>query len=278
MTKPIYPCLWFDGQAKEAALFYSTIFKNFSLMSENPMVVIFEINGKKIMALNGGPQFKINPSISFFINCSTEAEVEQIWNALLSGGKAMMPLGNYAWSKKYGWVQDKFGMTWQIMVSQQPLTQQTLTPSLLFTSNQFGKAEMALNFYTKLFENSAITTNMPYPKEDTNAGKVLYSEFQLNKYPLIAMDGPGVHEYSFNEAVSFVVECETQQEIDYFWDAFTKEGEESMCGWCRDQFGIFWQVVPAILGKLMSDPDKSQRVMQAFLKMKKFNIETLVNA
>ncbi|HCW08428.1 MAG TPA: hypothetical protein DGG95_13810 [Cytophagales bacterium] len=277
MIKPIYPCLWFDGQAKEAAQFYTSIFKS-TITSENPMVVIFEICGKKIMALNGGPQFKTNPSISFFVTCSTEPEVDTIWNALLTDGKTLMPLNNYPWSKKYGWLQDRFGMTWQIMLSNEPIQQPVLTPSFLFTKERFGKGEEAIHFYTSAFEHSKINLLQHYPKEDSNAGKLLYSEFQLNDYPMIAMDGPGAHEYSFNEAVSLVVECETQNEIDQLWNTFTKEGKESMCGWCQDKFGVWWQIVPSILSKLMSDPTRSQRVMQAFLKMKKFNIQKLLEA
>lgn len=95
---------------------------------------------------------------------------------------------------------------------------------------------------------------------------------------MIAMDGPGVHDYTFNEGVSFVVECESQKEIDYYWERLTEGGRESMCGWLEDKFGVSWQIVPAILGKLMSDPEKGPKVMQAFLKMKKFDIEALLKA
>jgi predicted 3-demethylubiquinone-9 3-methyltransferase (glyoxalase superfamily) len=137
MMNPIYPCLWFDGQAKAAAEFYCSLFPNSKITADTPMVVTFELNGRKLMGLNGGPQFK------------------------------------------------------------------------------------------------------------------------------------------FNEAVSFVVECETQEEIDFYWSKLTEGGQESMCGWLKDKFGVSWQIVPTILGKLMSDPEKAPRVMQAFLKMKKFDIAAL---
>lgn len=278
MSHPIYPCIWFDGQAKEAAEFYGSIFAQSKIISENPMVVLFEIDGKKIMGLNGGPMFKINPSISFFIYCPTEPEVDQVWNDLMNGGKALIPIGAYPWSKRYGWVQDKFGMSWQVMLNEESTSGQSLTPSFLFTSDRFGLAGEAIRFYTSVFENSVAEAIVPFPEGDPNAGKVMYSEFTLNDYFLIAMDGPGEHAYSFNEAVSFVVECDTQEEIDHFWNAFTKEGEESMCGWCKDQFGVSWQIVPSILGELMNDPEKGQRVQEAFLKMKKFDIEALLKA
>jgi predicted 3-demethylubiquinone-9 3-methyltransferase (glyoxalase superfamily) len=92
------------------------------------------------------------------------------------------------------------------------------------------------------------------------------------------MDGPGEHAFAFNEAVSFVVDCKDQEEIDYYWNKLTEGGQESQCGWLKDQFGISWQIVPAILGKLMSDPEKAPRVMQAFMQMKKFDIEKLIQA
>jgi len=140
MIKEIYPCLWFDNQAKTAADFYCSVFKNSKITEENPMVVRFELNGKVFMALNGGPKFK------------------------------------------------------------------------------------------------------------------------------------------HSEAVSFVVECETQEEIDYYWNTLTQDGEESMCGWLKDKFGVSWQIVPQVLGQLMSDPEKAPRVIAAFLKMQKFEIAKLLVA
>lgn len=141
MTKQIFPCLWFDGQAKAAAEFYCSVFKDSKITSESPLVVTFELNGSKFMGLNGGPQFK------------------------------------------------------------------------------------------------------------------------------------------FDEAVSFVVNCDTQEEIDYYWDKLTADGgQESMCGWLKDKFGVSWQIVPSILAELMSDPIKAERIMKAFMNMKKLDIEVLKNA
>lgn len=140
MANPIYPCLWFDGQAKAAADYYCSIFKNSTITSENPMVVIFELDGKKFMGLNGGPMFKFSP------------------------------------------------------------------------------------------------------------------------------------------ATSFVIECETQEEIDFYWEKLGAEGKYSQCGWLDDKFGVSWQIVPAILGSLMADPEKSQKVIHAFMQMTKFDIEKLINA
>ena len=274
MNNSIHPCLWFDGNAKEAATFYCSIFSNSKITVDTPMVVNFELMGKKFMGLNGGPMFKINPSISIFVYCKTIAETDEIYNKLAEGGEALMAIGKYDWSERYGWIKDRFGVTWQVMLS----TEEKICPSLLFTGNRFGKAEEAINFYTTVFDNSTVDAIHHFPNETPFAGKVLFSDFKLNQYNITAMDGPGDHAYTFNEAVSFVVECQNQQEIDYYWTKLTEGGEESMCGWLKDKFGISWQIIPAILGQLMSDPEKGGRVMQEIFKMRKLDIETLKNA
>jgi len=274
----IYPCLWFDGQANAAAEFYCSIFDNSKITSENPVVVTFELNGTKFMGLNGGPMFEINPSISFFVICGSISETNRMWEKLLAGGKALMPIDKYPWSERYGWLQDKFGVTWQLSVSSNQDTALKISPSMLFTNELFGFAEKAVNCYSSIFDNSSIDVLIHYPPEDANAGKLMYSEFKLNNYNMIAMDGPGVHDYYFNEAVSFVVECDTQDEIDEYWELLSDGGEESMCGWLNDKFGVSWQIVPNVLSELMNDPDKTPGVMKAILKMRKLDINSLINA
>jgi predicted 3-demethylubiquinone-9 3-methyltransferase (glyoxalase superfamily) len=278
MVNQIHPCLWFDGQAKEAANLYCSLFKNSRIIEDTPIVVTFELNGNKFMGLNGGPKFKINPSISVFVLCESLEEINSLWEKLMDGGKALFPIDKYDWSERYGWLQDRYGLSWQFSLITKALVKQKIRPCMLFTSNHFGMAEEAINFYTSIFEHSSTELLMHYPEESENAGKVLYSEFKLHHQNMIAMDGPGVHDYTFNEGVSFVVECESQKEIDYYWERLTEGGRESVCGWLEDKFGVSWQIVPAILGKLMSDPEKGPKVMQAFLKMKKFDIETLLKA
>jgi predicted 3-demethylubiquinone-9 3-methyltransferase (glyoxalase superfamily) len=275
MNNHIHPCLWFNDNAKEAAQFYCSLLPHSKITVDTPMVVNFELLGQKMMGLNGGPRFIINPSISFFIYCKTEDETNQLYHKFAQDGKALMPLGKYDWSECYGWIQDRFGVSWQVMLG----AEQSLLPSMLFTSAQLGKAEEAITFYTSLFDHSSVDAMAKYPAGSPYEGKLMYSESRLNGKRLIAMDGPGGHTYSFNEAVSFVIDCNTQEEIDFYWNHLTANGgEESMCGWLKDKFGVSWQVVPTVLGKLMSDPEKSQRVMNALLKMKKLDIAALQSA
>jgi predicted 3-demethylubiquinone-9 3-methyltransferase (glyoxalase superfamily) len=279
MTNSIYPCFWFDGQAKAAAELYCSLFTNSRITIDSPMVVNFELGGKKFMGLNGGPMFKVNPSISIFVLCESIDKTNEVWNKLVDGGKVLIQIDKQDWSARYGWLQDKFGVTWQISVVNKEGDEQQIRPSMLFTNKQFGNAEEAIRLYTSIFDNSAIDVLFHYPKAENEASKVMYSEFNLKNHGIIAMDGPGNHDYIFNEGVSFVVDCDTQEEIDYYWEKLIADGgQESQCGWLKDKFGVSWQIIPRIIGKLMSDPEKGQRVMQQVLKMKKLDIEKLVNA
>jgi predicted 3-demethylubiquinone-9 3-methyltransferase (glyoxalase superfamily) len=279
MTNQIYPCLWFDNQAQTAAEFYCFIFSNSRITSASSMAVQFEIDGTKVMGLNGGPMFKINPSISLFVTCTTNEEIESLWQRLSEGGNAMMPLDKYPWSEKYGWMVDKYGMTWQLMLDELPPGRQKIIPSLLFVGDQFGKAEQAIMHYASIFQQSSIHHLEMYPEGgELTSGHLMCGRFSLNDNQFAAMDGPGNQEFNFNEGVSLVVECETQEEIDYYWEKLTEGGKEVQCGWLRDKFGISWQVIPKAIGSLMSDPEKGERVMQEVLKMIKLDLNTLMNA
>lgn len=276
MTTPVFPCLWFDGKAKEAAELYCSVFKNSEIIVEMPLVVTFELNGKKIMGLNGGPMFQINPSISLFVTCDSIAETDRIWNILFEGGSEYIPIGSYPWSERYGWLKDRFGTTWQISFSEKADFDLRIIPSFLFTNAHFGHAGAAMDFYRSVFTHSLSNVLILYPEGDPNEGKVMYSEFSLNGAEMVAMDGPGDHNYTFNEAVSLVIECETQEEIDWYWEKLTDDGEESMCGWLKDRFGVSWQVVPKILAEMMTDPEKAEKAVKAFSKMRKFEIDKLL--
>ena len=152
---------------------------------------------------------------------------------------------------------------------------QKITPFLWFDN----QAEEAMNFYVSIFKNSKIVSVTRYPEGGPGpAGTVLTANFQLNGQEFVALNGGP--RFKFTEAVSFVVNCETQQEVDEFWEKLSAGGEESMCGWLKDKYGLSWQIVPTVLVKLLQDKDagKAQRVMQAMLQMKKIDIKTLQQA
>jgi predicted 3-demethylubiquinone-9 3-methyltransferase (glyoxalase superfamily) len=279
MDYTIYPCLWFNGEAKEAATFYCSLFSDSKIITDTPMVVNFELNGQKFMGLNGGAQFKFNPSISFFIVCESEEETNAVWKGLSDGGKELMPLDKYDWSEKYGWVQDRFGISWQVSLGKMQDVGQKFTPLLMFTGKHHGLAERAIQFYTETFQPSSVDGILKYKAgEEGPEGTVKHAQFRLKDYVMMVMDSSFDHGFDFNEAISFVVTCKDQAEIDFYWNRFTKDGEEGRCGWCKDPFGVSWQVVPEALGTLMKDPARSGRVIQAFMQMKKFNIQQLEEA
>jgi predicted 3-demethylubiquinone-9 3-methyltransferase (glyoxalase superfamily) len=279
MNNTIYPCIWYDGNARDAAAFYCSVFRNSKITTDTPMVVNFELKGQKFMGLNGGPKFKANPSVSFFVVCETETETDEVWNKLSEEGVVLMPLEKYDWSAKYGWLQDRFGLSWQISQGKLEEVGQYFTPCLLFVGEQHGKAEEAVHFYTSVFRDSSIAGILRYTAGETDPeGSVKHAQFTINDYVMMAMDSAFPHQFAFNEAISFVVNCSNQEEIDYYWNKLTEGGQESMCGWLKDKYGVSWQIIPAMLGSLMADPKRSQRVMQAFLQMRKFDIEKLMHA
>ncbi len=279
MNNNIFPCLWFDGKAKEAADFYCSVFSNSKITTDTPMVVQFEIEGKKLMGLNGGPMFTINPSISLFVTCETNEEIERIYNKLFEGGMAMMALDKYPWGEKYAWVVDKFGMTWQLLLDKLREGAQKIITSFLFVGDQCGNGQDAIKHYTSIFPNSTIFHIDIYKiNEAQPEGNLKFGHFALNGEMFAAMDGTGNHNFTFNEGVSIMVECETQEEIDHYWNKLTEGGKESRCGWLSDKFGVSWQIVPKVIGKLMSDPARAQRVMAKVMEMKKLDIEILLNS
>lgn len=279
MTHELYPCLWFDGKAKEAAELYLAAFQNSKITADTPLVVTFSLDGQEFMGLNGGPIFIPNPSISFYVVCETASELEQACTKLSEGGKVLMPLDAYPWSERYGWVQDKFGVSWQLALGKLEEVGQKFTPSLLFTGQQAGKAEEAIHFYTSLFDSTSIVGILRYNAQDQDVeGTVKHAQFKLGQQVFMAMDSSFPHAFGFNEGISLVIPCDTQEEIDHYWNKLTEGGQEGQCGWLKDRYGVSWQVVPAILGQLMSDPEKAPRVSRAFMQMKKLDLQQLINA
>lgn len=287
-------CLWFNQEAEEAANFYAGVFKNVKIsnIARSPadtpsgkagtvLTVSFNIEGQQFMGLNGGPQFKPNPSISFFVHCKTASEVTRLWKKLSDGGIIRMPLDKYFFSKKYGWIEDKFGISWQLILAEDEI-KQIIVPCLIFVKNVYGKASEALHFYTSVFKNSKIGNISPYGKgmEPEKENSIAYSEFQLEHQWFSLMESAREHTFQFNEGISFVVNCDTQKEIDSYWKKLSAVPQAEMCGWLKDKYGVSWQIVPSALPKLImnKDPKKSKRVMEALMKMKKLDIAELENA
>lgn len=298
LQQRITNCLWFDGAAEPAARFYASLFQNSSIgqithygnegheihgQSEGQvMTVSFNLSGTEFVGLNGGPQFKLNPSISYFVVCETEQEADHLWQQLSEGGQLLMPLDKYEWSPKYGWLQDRYGLSWQISWGKLTDVGQTISPSLMFVNKQHGRAEEAIQHYISVFKtNSEIVGILKYAKgEPSPEGTVKHAQFTLLGQVFMAMDSEYKHNFNFNEGISLVVNCDTQEEIDYYWAQLSQGGEEGPCGWLKDKFGLSWQVTPTILDEMMKDPNKAktESLVKAFMQMKKFDIKQLKEA
>jgi predicted 3-demethylubiquinone-9 3-methyltransferase (glyoxalase superfamily) len=292
--KQITPCLWFDNNVEEAVNFYVSLFNNSKIGSVSRygdagaaasgrpkgsvMTMTFQLEGQPFLALNGGPAFKFTPAISFFVNCKTEKEIDGLWKKLSEGATVLMELGKYPFAEKFGWLQDRFGLSWQLMISDRS---QKIVPFLTFVGDQFGKAEEALNFYTPLFSNSRIERTERYEKgEPDQEGAIKHAVFKLNGQDFMAMESSLSHQFTFTPAISFVVNCENQSEVDQYWDKLSQGGRLDQCGWLQDKFGVSWQITPTILPELLQDPDrtKAEKVMKAMLQMKKIEINKLKEA
>lgn len=283
----IIPHLWFDRQAKEAAKFYTSIFPKSKVTSVTTLhdtpggdadVVAFTLSGYQFMAISAGPLFKFNPSISFHIRCDSIKKVDTYYKQLSKDGKILMELSEYPFSKRYAWVEDRYGVSWQIIHTDKKITQE-IVPAMMFTQDVCGKAREAIGYYTQVFPASKIKQISEYGKNEFKEKEtnVMYSEFMLANQEFIAMDSGFGHTFKFNEAISLMVSCDDQKEIDYYWSKLSAVPQAEQCGWLKDKFGVSWQIVPEVLGEMLKTKDKKklENVTQAFLKMKKFDIKKL---
>jgi predicted 3-demethylubiquinone-9 3-methyltransferase (glyoxalase superfamily) len=296
----ITPHLWFDKQAREAAEFYVSLLPGSRLTYTTTLtgtpsgdceIVSFELAGQPFMAISAGPLFQFNPSVSFHLKCGTKEEVDALWAQLSPGGKVLMPLDSYPFSERFGWLEDRYGLSWQVIHAGENPAGQRITPALMFVGKVCGKTEEAINFYTSVFQGapemartgetkSAILARYGKNEEPDKEGTARYAQFSLGGYEFGAMDSAREHKFAFNEAISFIVPCNTQEEIDYFWAKLSADPNAEQCGWLKDKYGLSWQITPAGMPELLSGDDKKrvERVTQAVLNMKKFDIAALERA
>jgi predicted 3-demethylubiquinone-9 3-methyltransferase (glyoxalase superfamily) len=298
VTAKIVPHLWYDREAKEAAEFYVSIFPDSEVTSVTTLrdtpggdtdIVSFDLWGQSFMAISAGPLFKFTPAISFIVNFdpSREKDARQMldvaWERLSEGGTALMPLDKYPFSERYGWVQDRYGLSWQLILTDpagEP--RPAIVPSLMFVGDVAGKAEEATDFYLSVFGNSKRGSLFRYGQGQApdKEGTVMFTDFMLEGQWLAAMDSAQTHDFTFNEAISLIVRCDGQQEIDRYWEKLSAVPEAEQCGWLKDRYGVSWQIAPAAMDEMMRNgtPEQIERVTQAFLPMKKFDLSALEKA
>lgn len=288
--------LWFDTQAKEAVEFYVATFgqgsqvKQVNTLDGTPSgsvdIVTFRLLDHDFQAISAGPYFKFTPAISLMVNFDpsqdqdARARIDTVWAALADGGKVLMPLDTYPFSERYGWVEDRYGLSWQLILTKPEGEERPqILPALLFVGDVCGKAEEASDFYLSVFKNSERGALARYGagQEPEQEEAIMFTDFKLDNRWMVAMDSAREHKFAFNEAVSFVVHCDTQEEIDYYWEKLSAVPEAEQCGWLKDKYGVSWQIVPTAMNEMMREgsPEQIAEVTQAFLQMKKFDLAKL---
>lgn len=292
----IVPHLWYDSDAETAARRYVGLVPGSAVGSivrypeagreihrrepGSVMTVAFRLGDTDLIALNGGPLFRFTPATSLFVVLEDRAAVDRLWEGLIDGGTALMPLDRYDWSERYGWLADRWGLNWQIALGRHADVGRTVTPSLLFTGDKAGKAEAAIAHYTATFPGATVDGIHRYDGSGKDAaGTVMHAQFRIDGQALMAMDSAEA-EGDFSEALSLLVRCEDQAEIDRLWSALSAVPEAEACGWLADRFGVSWQIAPRVLDDMMTSGDRAavERVTAAFMKMKRLDVATLERA
>jgi predicted 3-demethylubiquinone-9 3-methyltransferase (glyoxalase superfamily) len=283
--------LWFDKEAVEAAEWYATLFENSKIMSTETLkgtpsgdteIVNFQLADIDFSAIGAGPYFKFNPSVSLMVACSNKDEIDRLYNNLSANGTELMPLGEYPFSKRYAWIEDKYGLSWQIMQVEKIEEHQRIRPALLFSGDACGKAEEAIGYYLLVFKGASKGFVSYYAAGEATdpKAKINYGELNIQGNQFVLMDHGYGGDFTFDEAFSFMIICEDQNEIDYFWDKLSFIPEAEQCGWVKDKFGVSWQIVPENMRDILmgGTEEEIKRVTEAFLKMKKIDIAALEKA
>jgi predicted 3-demethylubiquinone-9 3-methyltransferase (glyoxalase superfamily) len=245
------------------------------------LTVEVELAGFAFTLLNGGPMFRPTPSLSFFVHVDAPGEVDPLFAALAEGGQVLMPLGEYPWSPRYGWAQDRFGVSWQVIAGRRPPGGATVVPCLMFAGPVHGRAEEAMRFYAGVFPQGRLVDVARYAAGEGPEGAVKHGRFQLAGQDLVAMDAHGDHGFGFTEGTSLQVLCEDQATLDGCWEALAAGGgSHGPCGWLKDRFGLSWQVVPAAMRRWLTGGDAAarDRVFAAMLTMGQLDVAALERA
>lgn len=286
----IIPNIWSNGKAKEAADFYTSVFPNSEIVATSyypqtaeegladfqqdlagkELTVDFEVAGFRFTLINADDTFAPNPSISFFVNFDpsrgeTREQLDELWAKLSDGGQVLMALDKYDWSEYYGWVQDKYGVSWQLMLSNSDGDPRPfIVPSLQFGGAVQSRATEAIDYYTSVFENSKKASAWPYgePTGPATAESLMYADFQLDDQWFAANDSGVEQDFTFSPGISLMINCKDQAEIDYLWEKLSSVPEAEQCGWCQDKFGVSWQVTPENMEELMKKPGAYKTMMQ----------------
>lgn len=283
MENKFAPCLWVDNQVEEMTELYTKVFEN-----GKPLKTLYfledahgkigdiltqsvQLANQEFILLNGGPEFKATPSISYMITCTSETQLQVLWQELSEGGKLLMNLAIYPGVGQFGWLEDRFGISWQFSLDQSSSSQK-ITPCFMFSGEQYGNASRAVAEWIEVFQSGEILEH--YSNEDSTTK---LAKFTMHQQEFMAMDSVVDHDFTFSLANSFYVYCENQKEIDRLWTAITSKGTEMPCGWMGDRFGVAWQTVTRDMDTMLDRKNltKALAVTQAVYGMMKIDSEEL---
>ena len=283
MENKFAPCLWVDNQVEEMTELYTKVFEN-----GKPLKTLYfledahgkigdiltqsvQLANQEFILLNGGPEFKATPSISYMVTCTSETQLQVLWQELSEGGKLLMNLAIYPGVGQFGWLEDRFGISWQFSLDQSSSSQK-ITPCFMFSGEQYGNASRAVAEWIEVFQSGEILEH--YSNEDSTTK---LAKFTLHQQEFMAMDSAVDHDFTFSLANSFYVYCENQKEIDRLWTAITSKGTEMPCGWMDDRFGVAWQTVTRDMDTMLDRKNltKALAVTQAVYGMMKIDSEEL---
>lgn len=286
----ITPNLWFDGNAREAAEFYINIFPSSAItggtsypnseeegladfqrdLAGKDLTVDFTLADLNFVGINAGPEFKPTPANSFMVNfdpsrmSDAKQQLDQLWSALSDGGEVLMPLDKYDFSEHYGWVKDKYGFSWQLILTDPDGDERPMIiPSLMFGGRVQNRSNEAIDYYVSVFKDSQKGMSYPYEQQigPATPEALMFAEFTIGGQWFTANDSAVEQDFTFNEAVSYSVICKNQDEIDYLWDRLSNDPQSEQCGWCKDKFGVSWQIVPENMEELMKKPNAFKTMM-----------------
>ena len=272
MDQVITHAIWCDGTADEAAQFYADVFRDASIAEQAPgIAATVSIHGFRLSLINGGNQYAPNPSISCILNFDpllfggeeqARTYLDELYKRLSTGG-VLMELGEYPFSPRYAWVRDRFGMTWQLMLTDPDGDPRPFViPSFMFGGTNHAHAEEATDAWITLFDNSRRGALYRYEEGGPlDAGTVMFTDFTLRGTWMAATDSGAFHDFTFTPGVSIIVSCRDQEEIDRYWAGLSAVPEVERCGWCIDRWGVSWQVVPHNIAELMANAATRDKIL-----------------
>ena len=289
MTAPLMPAFWCNGTLAEQTRAYAGLFPG-ALIDGRPaavwgpgaMAALLTLDGCDVQLIDGGPMYAPTPALSLFVQRQTEAGVRALWDGLADGGTVLMPLDAWPWARLFGWVQDRWGVTWPVNLGPLHEVGRAITPYLTFTGPAAGKARAALDLYARALPGLTVDGIHDHDGSGPDpAGTVMHAQIRLRGGTMMLSDSAHPHAWGFTPGTSLSVLCDTQDQVDRLWDLLSSEGgQPARCGWLTDPFGVSWQIVPRLLHDTMltGTADQKARLVAAFLPMGKLDIATLAAA